>query len=271
MKVNKKIVTITLCAAAAIALIGLGLTVGYLTDFETKENIVTIGDVDLEISEGSFEPSQTIPEGKKITKAPQIKNTGTKDEYVFFKVAVPKRSVTLLYESDVAGPSPHKEGEKVGEQSENEIYKMLASTPPDTSEVSVNNDYSNKFVFQYHNGVATSGSERKGWVLLSRPTSKIIDSKNYSIYVFGYNQKLIAGDNTATNTTVTLFDQVQLKSFIDEEISGNLRATEVDVTAYGIQADELDLDGLGDFLTEVQLKTIWDIIGRKDVTVSGAT
>ena len=69
-----------------------------------------------------------------------------------------------------------------------------------------------------------------------------------------------------------MFDQVQLKSFIDEELTQKENVdTYILVRAYAIQADSLDKGNAGDlnaierdaYLTEAQLTNIFGIVERK--------
>lgn len=265
MMKKKYILPIVGVTIAMLIFIALRISLAYLTDTESADNVITVGSVNLQIIEGSFAQSSVIAEGQKLNKAPKIINTGKNDEYVFFKVAVPKGNVTLLYESNVTiGGTEHKEGTPVGngQQSSTELFKMLASTPPNVSDVSTD-DNTKKIVFQYHSGDDTV--PRDGWVLLSTDTTT---STRYNYYIFGYNKKLLAG--STGNETVTLFDQIQLKSFIDQELSDSNAPVQVDVTAYGIQADELGLSTLPEYLAKSNLEIIWGILERKQVSANAA-
>lgn len=266
---KKYILPIAVVAVAAAAAVGICLTLAFLMDTETADNVITVGKVDLQISEGNFPDNSVIAVSQKLEKAPQISNTGLNDEYVFFEVAVPKGNVTLLYESDVTvDETLHKEGTPVGEKSSNELFKMLAASAPETpvSEVSSDDD-TKRIVFQYHGGDSTSIKKRAGWILLKSDTT----DSSYNHYIFGYNKKLLAGDDASTNTTVTLFDEIQLKSFIDEELDGDDAGIQVNVTAYGIQSDELGLGELGEYLEKTTLEEIWDILVGKQVSVADGT
>ncbi len=265
MRKKSLILIIVGVATALMIFIVLEMTQAYLTDRDAVPNVITVGSVRLEISEGNFTDHSVIAEGQKMEKAPQIINTGHNDEYVFFQIAVPKGNVTLLYESNV---QDHNEGTPVGEQSVSELFKLLASATEErpTSDVSID-DNTQKIVFQYHNGDSTSDSKRAGWILLNSNDT----GDDYNYYVFGYNKKLIAGNDTATNTTIPLFDEIQLKSFIEEEMTGDGAGVKVDVTAYGIQTDELGIDGLGDYLDETKLNAIWKILVGKQVNDDNGT
>ena len=71
--------------------------------------------------------------------------------------------------------------------------------------------------------------------------------------------------------TKTLFDKVQLKSFIDGEVADNTTTSKnetVKVTAYAIQADDLNLDNVNTadtaYLDAAALEKIWKIIENKN-------
>ena len=309
MKKLKNIVPIALACVVIIAFFSFGAVISYLTDAETKTNIITIGNVKLEVSEPNYQDSSVVAAGDSIIKDPIIKNTGTKDEYVFFRVAVPKRKVTLLYEKDTkvgeGDDAPtYKEGTPTvknrtidsvtGETTEiktnsDEIYKIIAegATPENvTAELETDNREPNvepQLDISYNKGDSDSVTEdedkrTEGWIYLSRELDqKISDEENapeYDYYYFGYNKRLLNSTNPEVpSVTIPLFDRIQLKSFIDEEINGTPTTkkneeTEIVLTAYGVQADSLgieDVDALGrdDFLTKDQLLEVLTIVNGK--------
>ncbi len=309
VKKLKNIVPIALACVVIIAFFSFGAVISYLTDAETKTNIITIGNVKLEVSEPNYQDSSVVAAGDSIIKDPIIKNTGTKDEYVFFRVAVPKRKVTLLYEKDT----------KVGEGDDAPTYKegtptvknrTIDSFTGETTEIKTNSDEIYKIIAEgdikayvkdelgdnppvpnaepqldisYNKGDSDSVTEdedkrTKGWIYLSRELDqKISDEENapeYDYYYFGYNKRLLNSTNPEVpSVTIPLFDRIQLKSFIDEEINGTPTTkkneeTEIVLTAYGVQADSLgieDVDALGrdDFLTKDQLLKVLKIVNGK--------
>lgn len=307
VKKLKNIVPIALACVVIIAFFSFGAVISYLTDAETKTNIITIGNVKLEVSEPNYQDSSVVAAGDSIIKDPIIKNTGTKDEYVFFRVAVPKRKVTLLYEKDTKvgegnNAPTYKEGTPTvknrtinsvtGETTEiktnsDEIYKIIAegATPENvTAELETDNSEPNvepQLDISYNKGDSVTEDEDKrteGWIYLSRELDqKISDEENapeYDYYYFGYNKRLLnSTDPEGPSVTIPLFDRIQLKSFIDEEINGTPTTkkneeTEIVLTAYGVQADSLgieDVDALGrdDFLTKAQLLEVLTIVNGK--------
>ena len=295
MKKKSKIIIIgSLALSLIIALFAFGATVSYLTDYERKDNVVTIGDVKIEIDEGKYEDSSTVAAGSTLPKAPSIKNTGINDTYVFFKVAIPKKEVTLLYEQTTTDSNnvEHKEGTKYEGMPDStngsELFKTIANgvTATQVSNTKADNTgtalSAPDVIVGYNKGVCdsrTPENSKEGWVYLGSDQDQTIDGQKYDVYYFGYNKKLIPDPETPVAQgepapvppqdywTTTLFDQIQLKSFIDEElITGNTKENvdvKVLVDAYGIQADNLDITLNDGILTDDQVKSIFDIVQRK--------
>lgn len=282
----------------AIALFAFSATISYLADYERKDNVITIGNVDIEIDEGEYKDSSTaVAAGSTLPKAPSIKNKGINDTYVFFKVAIPKKKVTLLYEQTTTDSNnvEHKEGTKYYDNpKEAELFKTIANGVTDgATATQVSNDGNSTalsapdVIVGYNKGVCDSGTpenSKEGWVYLGSNQNQTIDTKKYDVYYFGYNKKLTPKPANAPNTdtspkdywTTTLFDQIQLKSFIDEELvskdAQNIKHDEevkVIVTAYGIQADNLGITDLPEgngIMTDDKVKEIYDIVNRKQGT-----
>ena len=295
MKKVKTILPIALACTTIIAFFSLGATISYLTDAEAKDNIITIGKVALEIDEPSYEDSKIVAAGGSVTKNPVITNIGTKDEYVFFRVGVPKRNVTLLYEAHTEiGDNPkriYEEGTPTENnrtlddnynttaivQKSDEIYKIIADGVNGTTSTAVSAELTDngepkaspQLDFYYNKGVDSSNNVKEGWIYLKRelnqPTSGT-DAGKYDYYYFGYNKKL-----AKEKKTVSLFDRIQLKSFIDEEVNSKddykplNEETQITIDAYGIQADSLggELNSLRDFVEQADLLKIFNIIKEK--------
>ena len=249
---NKRVLlTVSAVIAAAVLLI-IGVTTAFFTDVEIKDNVITIGKVSIELDEGSFEPTQTyaVEPGSRVEKAPKLKNTGNKDEFVFMRITVPKDSVTLLNESGA------DKGKPKGERSVQQLFRLLANTrtPPAQDNVAAVTRPTGRDVdISYHSAQA-AGSTVDGWELL-----KVEENTGYDEYVFGHNKLMKPNDETQT-----LFDAVQLKSFIDGETTGE---KEIGVYCYGIQAEYLKTDvplnlSAANF-TATELNKIYTIVENK--------
>ena len=281
---------IILPIAAACALVAVVLTFrisfSYLMDAERKDNVITIGNVDVELSEPSYTDSSIVAAGDAPPKNPLLINKGTEDEYVFLRIAVPKKNVTLLYESDIEitenettikypkGTPTVKNRNASGkpQASMDEIFRFIAEGDL-TSKVTETTEPKSEpqLDFAYNAGHKKTGKDDKqpdteGWVYLYRKIGAEDDDYNY--YYFGYNKVLKYDSNQETKT---LFDRVQLKSFIDEElVSGENSKYDfpslIKVKGYGVQSDSLEINGLpgrNEILTKEQLEKIFGIVSRK--------
>ena len=276
---NKKVKTGALSAVAVIVLICLfRFTSAYFVDRETSVNVIKIGRIDVELDEGYTPPDNTLP-GRIFDKAPKLKNTGTKDEFVFLEVTVPKEKVTLLYETETTvEESTKKVGEIRKEKAEREIFRMIANYDEGVSKTVIPNTQFNTtspentvdydIDFSYHAPVVANASTeppieaKDGWILIEADNTK----EDVNSYVFAYNKKL-----SPNTETVTLFDKVQLKSFINGEVTGEKI---IGIQPYAIQADGLKAAGLaidseiGSYnpdgsKNKDDLKIIYQVIQRK--------
>lgn len=82
-KLISMVLVVALCCAASV-----GLTVAYLTDRDSKANIFTSGDVNIDLTE-DFQQGATLIPGVKIEKAPKITNLGPNDAWVWMTIAIP--------------------------------------------------------------------------------------------------------------------------------------------------------------------------------------
>lgn len=103
MKKNRTI----LAAFVLLTLLIVGGAIAYFTDYDTKTNTFTIGNVDITLTEAGWDAlpdtnNNQIPDdaedmmpGESVTKDPLINNVSTKNPaYVFAKVEVPCTTVT---------------------------------------------------------------------------------------------------------------------------------------------------------------------------------
>lgn len=83
---KKKIFAISLAAIIAVTAC-VGISLAYLTDRDSAENVFTWGYVEIQLNE-NFEDNELIP-GKKLVKEATITNTGNNDAWVWMTVAIP--------------------------------------------------------------------------------------------------------------------------------------------------------------------------------------
>ena len=103
MNAKKKIVSIALAASlAAVAIVGSSLA--YFTDTDEKTNTLTIGNVDIVLTEpnwdatGKEEAKEMYP-GEAVAKDPTVTNNGANPAFVRVKVEWPE-DVALSYRTD---------------------------------------------------------------------------------------------------------------------------------------------------------------------------
>ena len=256
MKKRKTIILGSVIASIVIIALTYGLTYAYLIDRDDKDNIITVGNVNLGIVETGYEDSQPVVAHQIISKAPKVKNTGNTNEYVFLTVRVPKRNVTLL-DTDGKKKYTDNNGKKIVE-----IFNIQTTAEG----VAITGD--TDVDFHYNGGKDADANANpaveyaEGWILLSSKTTET----GYDEYTFGYN-KLLA-PNASTHA---LFDKVQLKSFIDQEVTGENTTTKIDIQAYGIQTRNLGITdnwtNNKEQLTTDNLNAIFTIIkNKKNIT-----
>ena len=274
-----KIILPVLAACLAVAVLTLCLTTSYLKDVEQAENVITIGKVSLELTEGGFNPesSYVVAAGGTLDKAPKITNNGKNDEYVFIKLSIPKKPVDLLADkASTINGTEYSEGAKItlpDGMTNVELFRTIAGGVTGGAQ-STPVKYTDKtgyvppiYEIKYNAGDTTDDKSIEGWVFLKvvydRTEGTGDAPKTYDDYYFGYNKRLAAVTGTATKkSTITLFDKIQLKSIIDTTAIENQT---VKVVAYGIQADELGLSlpAGNTLLSNAQVESVFKIVENK--------
>ena len=268
-KIKKIALIISICALTVI-----GTVTAFLTSTDTVNNLFRIAKVDLKIEE-KFDEKQKLSAGQIITKQPWVKNTGTVNELFFVEISVPCMEASFLTSDgqriipdSVTLSNPPKTHEYLQTQ---EIYNLIAAGTPSkdyiTQPVTVNNITKN-WELSYNK----SSNNSEGWVYLSQTESqkeykKVQGMQDgiYNTYLLGYSA-WVAPDKV----TVPIFDKLQLRSIIDADIENNTIG-QVQLNAYTIQADELNLSGLTGNGSDIQytkadLKKIYKIISNKHTT-----
>ncbi len=227
MRKKKFIATLSACVLAGALMIGG--TFAYLTNTQTATNTFTVGNVKVELSEpnypGNDDPSvkEQVP-NQETKKDPQVKNIGANEAVVFIRMTVPVRTITPVNDDGTKGTKG---------ASEMFIYKQA----DDAAGTHVNNFSADWIELP----AKEEGTDLKGAT---------------RTYIFGYKNVLPAG-----GTTDALFDKVQMKNFMEAEITSadNL---DIGIEAYAIQAQNIvsgsnaiDISGDLDVNT---LSTIYD-------------
>ena len=200
IELNRSSKTKTRKAFISIALVlALAITgaLAFLTARDSAENKFTVGNVDIDLTEPSWNENaaKNIVSGQVIAKDPTITNTGRNDAYVYMMVEIPKAIETDIVSTDESG---------------NEVTTTEANYP----------------LFSF--------AANEGWTLIDSQVGTDIDAYDY--YVYGYNTALTPG-NAATLFNEVAFANVTsdfVNPYADE---GKDLSLDINVTGYAIQSD----------------------------------
>lgn len=95
-KFKKRLLLLAL--AAAVSCSTFGFTMAYMNDSEQNTNVITVGDVTVDLTETRWEPENgvnTLPR-ESVVKNPAVVNTGSIDAWIFLKVKNPKKNIITV-------------------------------------------------------------------------------------------------------------------------------------------------------------------------------
>ena len=179
MKSKTKNVVMALTLAALLL---VGGVFAYLTDTDTQTNTFTMGNVEIDLTEPTWDeypdednngvpdPAEDIWAGKVIAKDPTITNTGDNDAYVYLMVSVPKQNI---------------------------VTAQADGTPNEAAVIQL---------FNY--------TVNAGWTLLKSNTS----GADENVYLYAYDTALVPGATTAT----ALFDEIEFVNVIEGYIGSDV-------------------------------------------------
>lgn len=224
---NRKKGKIKPLIAATILLAAGVLTAGgikaYLEDRDNNINTFTIGDVHIEATEPAFPTEDLDQDGvpdecellipyEEISKDPRIKNVGSNDAIVFFKVTAPVERLNLIGDDGKRKP----------------IQDM------------------DLFWFKQKEDAETAHESHwdEKWVELTTLDGEFVDcegcneeGKGYT-YIFGYATRLTEHEETSP-----LFEKIQNKKYGSQTINGE-ETEQIQLEAYAIQADDIHHAGI---------------------------
>ena len=229
-KSNLKRIVLAVIGFAVVLAMAITGTALYLTDNDSATNTVTVGDVKVDLTEPNWEDTEDVVPNQELAKDPQVTNTGVNDAIVFLTLQVPVANITVTADDGTKGAKANSE-----------LFWFKDST--DGASVHANNFDSN-------------------WAHLeTRDTGANLNGATRT-YVFAYKTP-VAKDQTTT----PLFDKIQVKNFIENEIAAG--ATEqIELKSYAIQASNvlengIDLTGT---LSNANLTKIYDIYLTQNTT-----
>ena len=185
---------------------GVSGILAYQTDAETMNNVITVGDVAIELTEPNW-PSNSSEEVKnqlgnqETLKNPTITNTGTNDAVVFIRMTVPVADVAAVSDTGVLETSKKQE-----------LYFFKRTA--DIASVHTNNFYDN-------------------WVELTTEEKGTDMSQATRTYVFGYKTRVVKDQ-----ATDPLFDKIQMKNLLEGSVPSKT-SENIKIEAFAIQADDV--------------------------------
>ncbi len=238
---RKKLIVSAIVLALVLAIGGI---LAYFTDVQTKTNTFTMGNVQIEVTEGDFPEegvSNVIP-GMEYEKAPKVINKGTTPVYAFVEVTIPYDTV------------------KIGDASSatiNELFELLHVTDATEGTTATGINAGWKSVNFEGSTETTAGS---GIYVKRTPESATVTTRGTDTYVYAYVGngevlKALAGKANAQATkgeeTNTLFDKIRFVDVKETIVNDNEenaytiqgKTFDVVVSGYGIQTTELGLEG----------------------------
>lgn len=252
-----------LAATALLGALAVGAsgTLAYLTDNESHTNTFTVGDVKVNLLERNWnqtdEDKDGVPDAaedlvpnQEVAKDPSVKNEGINDAVVFVRVTVPVKDVTLVDDDGTIHPHAPQE---IFYMKDSQDAITLHANNFDANWIELSDKESNKPVTQSDGSVSQQLGQRT--------------------YVFGYKTTL-KGDKVGTvdglTETAPLFDKVQLKNIIENEISSD-QIQNMKIETWAIQSDNIlnanGIIGTSGEMDAAKLGEIYDIYVEQNVTV----
>jgi len=276
MKKSTKKVIGGSCACALVAAFAAAGTLAYLTDNESHTNTFTVGQVMIDLTETNWDETDENNDGvpdeaedlvpnQEVEKNPQVTNEGDNDSIVFMRVTVPVKDVTLVADDGT-----------ISEHQAQEIFYLKDSDDEITAHANNFGDNwielngAGGFLTKLVDGVAPEGftadeNSKEQYYTQTVTADGVKDEAGQRTYVFGYKTRLAKGE-----TTEALFDKVQLKNILENEIAPE-QIQNIKIESFAIQADNIlneegiiDTSDLTAGMTQAQLAEIYDIFVKQN-------
>lgn len=253
---QKRKQNIALVVSCAVLLVFTSIC-AYTVSTESTTNSLTVGNIDIILTENNWEENQVIVPDEDLDKNPVVTNQGKNEAYIFAKVAVPYvENITMDYSDNTYD---HVQGQKM---------PKLVNEPLPLFKFGVKGKNDK---IEYDTSITSKQLVNENWVLVDGYPKK--NEKNQElIYIYAYVDRVQDEDNpniTTTylkkmpavgengeNTTEPIFDKIKIVNFSDTHggISGQ---RSVDVDAYGIQTEFLQNQ------TAANIKEVWNLLASE--------
>lgn len=224
MRKNRKL-TAGILGAMAL-LLATGSTLAYFTDKEQASNRITIGKVDITLTEPKWDAlsesdKQNITPGKELVKDPTVTNTGINDAFVFLKVKVPAAELVTA----------NADGTK-NKAAVHELYSWNVNT---------------------------------GWSPVGEPTNIVDESGNVTgvEYLYVYGSRSACTSLAKNQATTELFSSVTFLNVIEGQTLTDTTPLEeaetvIDIQAFAIQTTDLTADDV------TSPTEVWNVLSNQN-------
>lgn len=223
-----------------LLILTMSFSLAYFTGFDEVTNRFIAKSMDISLYEEKYnslteKQRSTLIPNKLLPKDPRVQNIKETDVFVFVKVTVPVYASSVIEDDGTVCELAHPQ----------EVFFLKTAEKADEGQTS------------FH--TKENDEDKAYWVELPSFEEGTDLQSETRTYIFGYSVYL-----KPYEITETLFDYIQLKNIRQFEITPGDRL-EVNVDAYGIQADFLDeIEKDSTFgkavLTHEQLSTIYRYI-----------
>lgn len=248
-----KNVLLSVMSLALVAVVAIGGTLAYLTDRDSKANVFTVGDVEIELNEDFKQGAELIP-GVKVEKEATITNTGDNDAWVWMTMAIPAALDDANADTGMDNPLHWNVPGVVWKGYGNSTWATAEKVKTALEKGYITEDMlgdDGRVKDEYLWTVCQEDTYSEESVKIQRDVE--IDGVKYNVYTFLYNGALAAGDTTSVGLA-----SVYLDASIDIDPDGqwysvkNGEATKIEwnsntngnpivyVSAYAMQTNEFD-------------------------------
>ena len=253
MMKHKKVILGAVVLSAVLLTLMIGGTLAYFTVYDSVDNNLTIGNVNIVLTEPEFpeEPeSRIIVPFSTIPKDPQVTNVGKNNAFVFIRLTVPKGEIepvnddgSLKYPDSVT----FTDGVRSSRTEIAELFRLVSDAPVSgraalTEPAGIDADTAQLYDSDWY--LLPNIDYDENLYLIAKT-----ESVSENTYVFAYNKALPSASNAASPTdtqSTPIFNGVKLAYFVEDETMYQSPDT-ISVNAYAIQSDDL-LDS-GDLVT----------------------
>lgn len=238
----KKALILVASFVLVIALTIMG-TVAYLTDRDSKVNVFTVGDVEIELSEQFIQGSELMP-GKQIEKIPTITNTGDSDAWVWLTFSIPSALDNAVQGTEQGSDKNIIHWNPIGATVEGYVNDARVAKaiqqgllPEGTTAADILATNSTWNVFN------SLGQGQNFY-------TETIDGVDYNTYVLLYNKALEANESTLTGIYNIYLDArvdynkndnkyYLVENGVATEIKFDIAQTKIIISAYAVQKDNI--------------------------------